>query len=129
MTAREELVEQWVKKAEHDLGFAELGHQFKPEYSDLICYHCHQTAEKYLKALLVFLGIVFKKKHDLTYLLDLIAEKIQIDDNLHNCAEILADYAVEIRYPTSWTFPDKNEVEEAFQAAKSVKNFVLEQIR
>ncbi|MBN1351643.1 hypothetical protein JXJ21_19670 [candidate division KSB1 bacterium] len=27
------------------MGFAELGYKFKPEYSDLICYHCQQSAE------------------------------------------------------------------------------------
>jgi HEPN domain-containing protein len=53
MNARPEVVEilrQWVRKAEHDLEAAnrimavEEGCPF-----DMVCFHCQQAAEKYLK--------------------------------------------------------------------------------
>jgi Uncharacterized conserved protein related to C-terminal domain of eukaryotic chaperone, SACSIN len=63
MDKREQLVNQWITKADHDLGMAELAIANKPEYKDLICFHCQQSAEKYLKAYLVHLNIDFKKSH------------------------------------------------------------------
>ncbi len=71
MDNRNELIKEWINKAEHDLGMAELAMNNKPEYTDSICFHCQQAAEKYLKAYLVFLNIRFEKKHNLGYLLDL----------------------------------------------------------
>ncbi|MDR0598605.1 MAG: HEPN domain-containing protein, partial [Treponema sp.] len=37
----------------------------------MICFHCQQAAEKYLKGFLVFKGIEFPKTHDLAALLKL----------------------------------------------------------
>ncbi len=45
MDKRKLLVEEWLTKAEHDLGMAELAITNKPEYKDLICFHCQQSAE------------------------------------------------------------------------------------
>ena len=35
----------WLLKAHRDLGLANHASQHKPEYPDLICYHCQQAAE------------------------------------------------------------------------------------
>ena len=40
MDKRELLVNEWITKAEHDLGMAELVIVNKPEYKDLIGFHC-----------------------------------------------------------------------------------------
>ncbi len=62
MDRRNELIKEWIHKAEHDLGMAELALENKPEYTDSICFHCQQAVEKYLKAYLVFLDVRFEKK-------------------------------------------------------------------
>jgi HEPN domain-containing protein len=50
---RREFVEQWLAKAEDDLGAAEdMLAEGKP-YRWIICYHAQQAAEKYVKAYLV----------------------------------------------------------------------------
>jgi HEPN domain-containing protein len=52
-----EVLRRWVRKAEHDLEAARLilaGGSNCPY--DTACFHCHQAAEKYLKALLTLLG-------------------------------------------------------------------------
>jgi len=71
MGNKAELIREWMHKAEHDLGMAELALENRPEYTDSICFHCQQAVEKYLKAYLVFLDIRFERKHNLGYLLDL----------------------------------------------------------
>ncbi|MBA4394903.1 MAG: hypothetical protein C0407_15230 [Desulfobacca sp.] len=58
---KSDLVREWMNKAERDIGMAELALVNKPEYTDAICFHCQQAAEKYLKAYLVFLNIRFEK--------------------------------------------------------------------
>jgi HEPN domain-containing protein len=71
-----ESVVRWIDKAEHDLLAAEHTMQLAESgLTDIICFHCQQCAEKYLKALLVSLGVHFPKTHDLRLLLDLVAER------------------------------------------------------
>jgi HEPN domain-containing protein len=128
MDKRQHLVGEWITKAEHDLGMAELAIANKPEYKDLICFHCQQSAEKYLKAYLIRLDITFKKSHSLIYLLDLLATVESVPDNLYETAEILEDYGVEVRYPGNGIELDKEDMHEAYQAALRIKEFVKKQM-
>lgn len=103
---RFELAREWIHKAEHDMGMAELALVNRPEYTDAICFHCQQAAEKYLKAYLVFLNIRFERKHNLGYLLDLISEQQPAPETIYDLAEKLEDYAVETRYEAPlFSFP------------------------
>lgn len=61
-----DLITEWTRKAEHDLGMANLALTHQQEFTDAICFHCQQAAEKYLKAVLVQSQIIFKKTHSLT---------------------------------------------------------------
>ncbi len=124
MDKSKQLVDEWIIKAEHDLGMAELAIANKPEYKDLICFHCQQCAEKYLKAYLVLLKIDFKKSHSLIYLLDLLAVHENVPDSLYATAEILEDFGVEVRYPGDWNQLDEADIQEAYQAALRLKEAV-----
>jgi HEPN domain-containing protein len=110
------------------LGLAELAITNKPEYKDLICFHCQQCAEKCLKAYLILLNIQFKKGHSLIYLLDLLAEKERVPYSLYETAEILEDYGVEVRYPCDWTQLTEEDMHEAYQAALKIKEFIEQKI-
>jgi HEPN domain-containing protein len=129
MNTRDDLIKEWIHKAEHDLGMAELALENKPEYTDSICFHCQQAVEKYLKAFLVFLDIRFEKKHNLGYLLDLIKEKEEVLDEYYEMIEKLEDYAVEIRYPDDWIEPTLEEATESHEIANHIKEFVLNKIK
>lgn len=94
MKNRNNLIKEWISKAEHDIGMAKLALDYKPEYTDAICFHCQQAVEKYLKAFLTYLNIDFKKSHSLSYLLDLIVEKVKITEELYAKADQLESYAV-----------------------------------
>ena len=50
-----EEVKGWLRKAEADYAGALHLHRRKKHHSlpDLVCFHCQQAAEKYLKAFLV----------------------------------------------------------------------------
>ena len=89
----------WVLKAEEDwLGANELA-ALKPPLRDLACFHCQQSAEKYLKGLLQEKGVVAPKTHDLDHLLDLLLPYDGTLSTLRRGLDTLNSYAVEYRYP------------------------------
>ena len=52
-----ELVREWVEKAEGDVRTAEREVQVEEGFNwDAVCFHAHQAVEKYLKALLRDIG-------------------------------------------------------------------------
>ena len=128
MDKRNELIEEWIHKADHDIGMAKLALEHKIEYADSICFHSQQAVEKYLKAYLVHLNIVFKKTHSLSYLLDLINEMDKVSDKMYLRAEILESYAVEMRYPDDWYEPTGKEAREAYSMAMKIKEYILKKI-
>jgi HEPN domain-containing protein len=67
-------VKEWAAKAEADFSTAtrELKAAESPNF-DAVCFHAQQCAEKWMKALLIHLGIVPPRTHDLTELDRLLA--------------------------------------------------------
>ena len=52
------LLDEWVEKAEGDYRAAVILNRIRKEpVPDGVCYHCQQSAEKYLKAFLIFCGV------------------------------------------------------------------------
>ncbi len=90
---------EWVAKAEGDFTTAlrEYRARKSPNY-DATCFHAQQCAEKYLKALLQEVNIVFDKTHDLVRLLNLLSPTIGLAALRGNMA-LLSAAAVEYRYP------------------------------
>jgi HEPN domain-containing protein len=67
-----ELTAEWVEKAEDDFASADvLLHAGEFPIPDTACFHCQQSAEKYLKAYLQEYQVKFERRHDLIPLLDL----------------------------------------------------------
>ena len=90
---------QWVLKAEEDMEVARsLAEQAKPR-RDAVCFHCQQSAEKYLKALLQELGKAVPRTHDLDDLLDLLLPHDATLKALRRGLSSVTRYAVEYRYP------------------------------
>ena len=112
---------RWIDKAEHDLLAAEhIIQVVERELTDITCFHSQQCAEKYLKALLVFLGVHFPKTHDLRLLLDLVPERILAD--LPRTRVIpLNRYVIEGRYPGDWEPITAEEAQRALAMAREVR--------
>ena len=126
---QKKLIQQWFDKASNDLKTAKILLDDSPELTDIITFHCQQAVEKFFKCYLIKLDIVFKKTHNLTYLLDLIEEKIDVPEKMYKIAETLNDYAVEIRYPRELEGnPAKKEAEKAYEMTLEVKNYISNKI-
>jgi HEPN domain-containing protein len=109
----------WFTKADRDLGLAKLAQAQAPHYPDLICYHCQQAAEKYLKALVIHHALPLRKTHDLEELLDLLVPfEAQIDNRFYEEARKINDYGIDARYPDPFGDPSPSDVAEAIAAAE-----------
>ena len=125
---KDDLVNQWIAKAENDFISAQRLLSFEHPTYDTICFHCQQSAEKYLKAYLVKLGIPFPKTHDLGRLIEICSQSDTAFDTLMDKAELLSNYGVEVRYPDEWYLPSAKETQEALEIAEEIKTFVLHRI-
>ena len=90
---------EWVGKAEEDFEAAcVLICLRKRPTPNAVCFHCQQSAEKYLKAYLVREGIKFPRTHDLLELHKLCSS---VDPGFELIADLLDHlnpYSIEYRY-------------------------------
>lgn len=66
---------------------------------DVVCFHCQQCVEKYLKAALVHLGMRTRKTHNLIVLNDLVAGEDARFRELEEHLDFLNPFSVLARYP------------------------------
>lgn len=107
------LAYEWFEKGKHDLDVAknELENQ---GWTDVICFHCQQAVEKYLKGFLVANGIdVSKIKkwhiHDLPLLLRECQKLNPQLEKFQDYCEIITTYYIEARYPMDPTIEYSRE--------------------
>lgn len=62
------LIKEWIDEADEDLQFSISIIDDSTFYAQ-ICFHFHQAAEKYLKAVVIASDAEFKRIHDLPVLL------------------------------------------------------------
>jgi HEPN domain-containing protein len=92
------LTREWVQKAEADfLAATTLASESLPLH-EVICFHCQQAVEKYLKALLQESGDPVPRTHDLVRLYSLVMSHYQLRGIVRGL-KFLTDFAVEPRYP------------------------------
>lgn len=94
------LLDEWVEKAEADWKAAgDLNRRRKEPLPDVVCFHCQQCAEKYLKSYLIAQSVVPARTHDLE---DLLVQCAGYDATLSAylpLAKSLDPYSVRFRYP------------------------------
>ena len=117
----------WIKKADEDELAIKAILKEKGPFS-IACFLSQQMAEKYLKALLVFYNKPFSKVHDLIVLETLISKETLKIKQFHNYLKSLNRYYIETRYPGDYPEFFWDEAEEAYTAAKKIKEFVLKKI-
>lgn len=116
----DELVLQWVEKAEEDwIGIQRLIVDDTTEVADLVCFLSQQCAEKYLKALIQAGDDEPSRLHHLPVLLDNLLIVYPDLQHLRNACEQLTPYAVAFRYPGEKASAD--EAGEAIEWAKEIR--------
>lgn len=108
---------RWLSYAEEDLAAARaLSDSGAPRH---VCWLAQQTAEKALKAVLVFLQIEFPFWHDLDALRNLVPEGWSVKEAHPDLAE-LTQWAVQSRYPGDWPEATETDAKVALEQAGSL---------
>lgn len=127
---RVKLIKNWLSLAEENFLFAKAGmkEDFSPYHT--VCFMCQSSAEKYLKAFLLWNGWELKKTHDLSELLDLCLEYNDSFEYLFPECELLNGYITEGRYPGDLPFEriGADEAKEAIESTEKIANHVLKNI-
>jgi len=120
-----EILQQWLDKGRDDLRAAEyLSKMHYPTPDEIICFHCQQSAEKYLKGFLFSYDIEPEKTHDLEHLLELCQKYNSEFSILLSNVDILNRYAVSPRYPNELEITNE-DMKTALSYAKSIQEFVM----
>ncbi len=92
-------------------------------------YFTQQTAEKAVKAYLVFKQQPIPKTHDLEKLLMSCVKDDSTFNVLRGDVEILSPYAIYTRYSDDYFVVDREEVVEAIQCAEKILKFIKTKIK
>jgi HEPN domain-containing protein len=93
------LIDEWVDKADADCqGAVALQRLRQAPLPDLVCYHCQQCIEKYLKAYLIAHGETPPRTHDLEQLLKLCTVYDSTLLSQQPLAQALNPFGVLVRY-------------------------------
>lgn len=115
---------EWRRLAEMDLASAEYLLKMYPIPIEIICYHCQQSAEKYLKGYLVLHGVNPPKTHDLNQLQKLCSNiSHSFADIADQCSDLTV-YGVQTRYPTQLLLEER-DINEALISAKVIRDFII----
>lgn len=120
-------LQQWISKAEEDLLVVRQLMDAEFLVKGAIAYHCQQSAEKFLKAFLVFHGNEIPRTHNIEFLL----ERCKITDERFSSIDPgnLTDYGVEVRYPGDFLEPSLNEILDLITVVEIIRELVLKHIK
>ncbi len=110
---------RWLRYAEEDLITAEtlLEQPYLPPRQS--CWCAQQSAEKALKAVLIFLEVDFPRTHDLNVLRNLVPESWQLEAEHPDLAS-LTEWAAEARYPSDTPAATNADASEAVEQARAI---------
>lgn len=125
-----ELVSDWLRLAKENLTITGLSIKEESPPSHTICYLCQGSAEKYIKAFLIWKGWELVKTHNMEELLSFSIEYDPEFEKLRAECKILNKYITEGRYPGDLPFEhiDKDDAVEAIEAAKKIEKLVLNKV-
>jgi HEPN domain-containing protein len=112
----------WFNFADQDLDTASLLMQWRPLHVEIICYHCAQAAEKYLKGYLVAHEIFPPKTHELEKLCEMCSHKNNQFNEIVTICSFLTQFATQTRYPHEMDITEKH-VKLAISNAKTIQKF------
>jgi HEPN domain-containing protein len=125
--ADKRIIKQWISLADDDLRLAEhTANTLWPTPIELVCFHCQQAAEKYLKGFLEFNNEIPRHIHDLIALRKM-CEVYNPNFNylIRHCQDLTA-YSVQPRYSHDLQL-EKEDMVRALTYVKDLKDFLLKE--
>ena len=119
-----DLTLEWLRFANMDLDAAQVLFRHRPQHLEIICYHCQQAAEKFLKSFLVSRGMEdVPKTHNLSQLCMLCMSHNNRFAEIMKPCSALTPYGVQPRYPDEIHL-DESLVQKALAYAQEIKSFI-----
>jgi len=97
--ADNKIVSEWIDYTQRDLESAKHLLSMRPIPLEIVCYHCQQAAEKFLKSFLISNSEQIKRTHDLQYLCKLCIKFDSSFSTLEDACIDLTEYGIQARYP------------------------------
>jgi HEPN domain-containing protein len=121
--------EGWLSLADDDLAAANfLAVNMHPVPVQIVCYHCQQAGEKYLKG---YLSTKITDEppyiHDLARLAVLCEKYDPAFSSLKNAAYLLSEFVTKTRYDRG-IYPTEDEMKSGLAYAKQIRDFVSERM-
>ena len=119
------IVAEWLQIAWDDYDSAL--HLFKtkiPKPLEIICYHCQQSAEKYLKGYLFYNGEKPPKTHEVDRLCDMCSVIDSQFEEIYDESVALTQYGIQPRYPYEISI-DEYHMKQALAFARSIREFKI----
>ena len=117
-------VAAWLRKADHDMQTAERALHGGSPITDTAAYHCHQAAEKSLKAFLAWRAKPLVRTHDLMDLLTRCANEESRFVDWADRISVLSAFGTVLRYPSVDADPSVIDVTHALQTTRHFHAFV-----
>lgn len=116
-------VRKWLRYAKEDLDGAEVIARDQSAVPRHACFFAQQSAEKAIKAGLVFLRRDFPLRHDLDGLRNLLPDDWQVRKQSLRLGT-LTQWAIEARYPGDYPDATVGDALEAVRLARAVYDFI-----
>jgi len=115
---------QWLELADNDLTLASFSAKnMWPVPYEIICFHCQQAVEKFLKWFLVLHDMEPPKIHDLEELEKLCETIMPEFSEIYEKCTVLSGFAVQSRYPNEIRV-EKQDMDKALDYAKFIREFI-----
>ena len=119
------IVHEWADFSKMD--FLTAQHLFKTMYPkplEIICYHCQQSAEKIIKALLLLKGEAIPRIHDLGLLIEFLPDEFNVPLDILDSCDNLTLYGVKARYPQE-LFLEEKHAQKALEDALKIRDWCI----
>ena len=113
---------EWIKIADDDFDSAKILNESAQKHHEIICYHCAQAVEKYLKGYLTYKDVVPKKTHDLLFLNNLCVEKNKKFEEIKIECGYINRFVNDIRYPHKYETKE-DDTNYSIKIVEKIKNF------
>ena len=125
---RRDFVREWLSKAETDMAATRALLEASLDDYAPAAFHAQQAAEKMLKAWMVRHQIEIPRTHDLGKLVHIIAEHDRELAHVLQDLDDLTAYAVEYRYPGSFSQVSLSEAGDVLALAEKSVRLILESL-
>jgi HEPN domain-containing protein len=113
---------EWITIADNDFDSAKLLNESIRRHYEIICYHCAQAVEKYLKGYLIYNDIVPRKTHDLLFLNNICIEKDKRFENITVGCGFLNRFSSDVRYPHKYETTE-TDANFSLDSVEKIRNF------